>query len=170
MKPPGLRIAPLQADQLETLAELARTIWQRHYPGIISQAQIDYMLHQRYRPGIIQQQLAQPGNGWDVAYTQAGMIGFCHSLLDTGPDQVKLDKLYVHPDHQRHGIGAALLAQVEVRARAQGRGMIHLHTNKRNQVALAAYRKYGFDIVAEVVTAIGGGFVMDDYVLEKVLR
>lgn len=170
MKPAGLRIAPLQADQADTLAGLARTIWQRHYPGIISQAQIDYMLHQRYRPETIRQQLSQPGGWWDAAYFQTGMIGFCHAFPDTGPDRVKLDKLYVHPDHQRHGTGAALLAQVEVRTRTQSRSVIHLHANKRNQVALAAYRKYGFNIVGEVITAIGGGFVMDDYVLEKSLR
>lgn len=170
MNPPDLRIVPLQADQAQTLADLARLVWQRHYPSIISQAQIDYMLHQRYRPETIRQQISQPGGWWDAAYTQTGMIGFCHTFPDSGPHRVKLDKLYVHPDHQRHGIGAALLAQVEIRARAHSRSVIRLHANKHNQVALAAYRKYGFSIAGEVITAIGGGFVMDDYVLEKSLR
>ena len=41
-------IAALRDDQVEALGALARHIWQRHYPGIISPAQIDYMLHQRY--------------------------------------------------------------------------------------------------------------------------
>ncbi len=71
-------IAALQAGQAEALGALARHIWQRHYPGIISQAQIDYMLDQRYGAALIRQQLVQPGNWWKVAQNDAGMIGFAH--------------------------------------------------------------------------------------------
>lgn len=35
--------------------------------------------------------------------------------------------------------------------------------------AIAAYRKYGFTVREEVVQDIGGGFVMDDYIMEKPL-
>lgn len=167
MNSPGLRIVPLQADQAQTLADLARLIWQQHYPGIISQAQIDYMLHQRYGLELILQQLGETGHGWSVANTEGAMRGFCHCLLASGTRPVKIDKLYVHPDYQRQGIGAALLAQVEDQSRAHGAHTISLRTNQRNHVALAAYRKYGFDIVSEAITDIGGGFRMEDYVLEK---
>jgi ribosomal protein S18 acetylase RimI-like enzyme len=39
--------------------------------------------------------------------------------------------------------------------------------NKRNRNAIAAYEKYGFRIVDSVVKDIGGGFVMDDYIMSK---
>jgi hypothetical protein len=39
--------------------------------------------------------------------------------------------------------------------------------NKRNASAIAAYRKHGFDVRESVVKDIGGGFVMDDYIMEK---
>ena len=41
-----------------------------------------------------------------------------------------------------------------------------LAVNKRNAAAIAAYRKHGFEIVEAVVKDIGGGFVMDDYIME----
>lgn len=162
-------IAALQAGQTEALGALARHIWQTHYPDIISQAQIDYMLHQRYHAAVIRQQLGQPGSWWDVAQNDAALIGFVHYFLDTDAQRIKLDKLYVHPAWQRCGVGAALLGRAEFEARRQGCGTLTLRTNKHNLIALAAYQKYGFIVTAEVVTEIGEGFVMDDYVLEKTL-
>ncbi|BBP02664.1 hypothetical protein TPL01_00960 [Sulfuriferula plumbiphila] len=166
---PSWQITALQADQIEALGALARYIWQRHYPGIISPAQIDYMLHQRYRAALIRQQLGQFGSWWDMAQNEAGMIGFAHYFLDIDPQRIKLDKLYVHPAWQRRGVGAALLGRVESEARRQGCGTLTLRTNKHNHIALAAYQKYGFIVTAAVVTEIGAGWVMDDYVLEKAL-
>ena len=42
-----------------------------------------------------------------------------------------------------------------------------LSVNKHNTRAIAAYRRNGFVIAESVVTDIGGGFVMDDYVMAK---
>ena len=169
MTSPSWHIAALQGDQAEELGNLARYIWHKHYPDIISLAQIDYMLRQRYDATQIRQQLGQPGSWWKAARTDTDMIGFIHYFLDDDPHRIKLDKIYVHPDWQRLGVGAALLKQVESEARRQDRHILRLRTNKHNQTALAAYRKYGFIVVEAVVTEIGAGFVMDDYVLEKVL-
>ena len=44
-----------------------------------------------------------------------------------------------------------------------------LSVNKRNAKAIAAYHRNGFVIAESVVTDIGGGFVMDDYVMAKEL-
>ncbi len=163
----SVEISALRDDQIDALGALARHIWQQHYPAIISQAQIDYMLHQRYDAAAIRQQLRLPGSVWDVAQQGGQLIGFVHYYPDADPQRLKLDKLYVHPDWQRQGVGAALLARVVRAARQQRRRIIQLRTNKRNAKALAAYRQYGFVIVAAVITEIGDGFVMDDYVLEK---
>ena len=42
-----------------------------------------------------------------------------------------------------------------------------LAVNKHNFNAIAAYRKHGFIVREAVVKEIGGGFVMDDYIMEK---
>jgi ribosomal protein S18 acetylase RimI-like enzyme len=41
--------------------------------------------------------------------------------------------------------------------------------NKRNERAINSYRKYGFAVRETVVDDIGGGFVMDDFIMEKKL-
>ena len=54
-----------------------------------------------------------------------------------------LDRMYVHPDHQRRGIGSALLA----RARELSPAGLSLHTHQKNANARAFYEKHGFRAV-----------------------
>jgi ribosomal protein S18 acetylase RimI-like enzyme len=51
-----------------------------------------------------------------------------------------IDRLYVHPDYQRLGVGTALLAQAK-RLAPQG---LELHTHQQNQRARSFYEKFGF--------------------------
>ena len=44
-----------------------------------------------------------------------------------------------------------------------------ISVNKRNARAIAAYQRNGFVIADSVVTDIGSGFVMDDYIMAKEL-
>ena len=84
-----------------------------------------------------------------------------------GADELKLEKLYVHQDAQRRGVGSRLIARVEAEAIAQGLPTLILNVNKNNLQAIQAYQKSGFVIRESVVVDIGGGFVMDDYVMAK---
>jgi len=67
------------------------------------------------------------------------------------------------------GLGSRLLRHCEREVRAGGAHRLILSVNKRNARAIAAYRRNGFVIADSVVTDIGGGFVMDDYVMAKSL-
>jgi GNAT superfamily N-acetyltransferase len=140
-------------------------VWQATYPALISQAQIDAMLADRYAPERIREQLDDPHQTWWGARRGDALSGFAHALLDESG--CKLDKLYVHPDHQRRGIGAALRQAVEGWARRQQARRLWLQVNRGNAQAIRAYEKYGFRIVDSRVFDIGGGFVMDDHVMEK---
>ncbi|MNC98616.1 Acetyltransferase (GNAT) family protein [compost metagenome] len=60
-----------------------------------------------------------------------------------------------------------LIAHARAEARQQGCHRLVLAVNKNNATAIAAYLKHGFRIADAVVTEIGGGFVMDDYIMEK---
>jgi ribosomal protein S18 acetylase RimI-like enzyme len=162
-----VEFAHLRLEEAEALAGLARIIWQAHYLAIITQAQIDYMLEQRYKPGLIRQTLAR-GDRWEVARDHEALVGFAHGYPMSDGDY-KLDKLYVHPDYQRHGIGGLLLDRLIRHARKHGCERLVLRVNRNNTNAIAAYRKYGFTVATEIVEEIGNGFVMDDYIMTKEL-
>lgn len=157
-------VRPLKQDEVETLCGLAHEIWHAHYPAIISQAQIDYMLAQRYSPSSIRASLNS--SCWLAAWHGQVMAGFAQVFADEAPSTWKLDKLYVHPDHQRKGIGQTLLDQMNQQVCDAGATRLILRVNRHNKIALAAYAKYGFSIYGENVLDIGNGFVMDDYLLE----
>ena len=163
--PPTLQ--RLAADDIDAVSALAPTVWQATYSALISQAQIDVMLADRYAPDRLREQLDDPRHAWWVARHNQTLVGFAHALRDEAA--CKLDKLYVHPAHQRLGIGAALLHAVEEWARLQQVRRLWLQVNRGNAQAIRAYEKYGFRIVESRVFGIGHGFVMDDHVMERPL-
>jgi ribosomal protein S18 acetylase RimI-like enzyme len=169
MNAPPARILALEPDDAERIAQLAAEIWRHHYPGIISAAQIEYMLKQRYEPALIRRELRERGLWWDKLVSGEAIIGFASCFLTDETNDMKLDKLYVHRDWQRRGLGGRLIAQVCERARSSGCRRVILAVNRHNAGAIAAYLKYGFAIRGTRVADIGGGFVMDDYLMAREL-
>jgi len=163
----AIRIAPVAAADIERLIVLAGAIWRRHYADIISAAQIEYMLKQRYNPQVVREELQRGDFWWDQLLVDNVMIGFASYFVTGNAGEMKLDKLYVHHDHQRKGYGGMLLDRAVTIARAYGCETLVLAVNKRNRNAIAAYQKHGFRIADSVVKDIGEGFVMDDYVMIK---
>jgi ribosomal protein S18 acetylase RimI-like enzyme len=89
--------------------------------------------------------------------------------LTDGPGEMELEQLYLLPELHCQGLGRLMLHHVEGQARAHGRSTLVLQTNKRNTSAIAFYRKAGSTVREEAVFDIGYRFVMDDYVMEKIL-
>ena len=166
----SVRIEPLAEADVERMAALAAEIWHEHYPAIISLAQIEYMLKQRYAPELVRAELRRDDVWWDKLIVGEKFCGFSSYLLAAEEATLKLDKLYVRVGHQRKGYGGMLIARAAEVARRQGCKRLVLAVNKKNISAVAAYTKHGFRIADAVVKDIGGGFVMDDYVMEKTIE
>ncbi len=159
-------ILPACRDELPAIAALAGVIWRAVYPGVITREQIDYMLARMYAIEEMERQVGQ-GTVFLRLLVDEQLIGFAAHSPTSNPAERKLDKLYIHPDHQRHGHGSRLLNHVLEAARALGCTSLMLTVNKRNTKAVAAYKKNGFVIRESVIADIGGGFVMNDYMMVK---
>jgi len=160
-------IFPIAPDDVPAIASLARTTWLDAYTGIISLEQIDYMLAQRYDHERLRTETRDPQKWLRQARLDGVLAGFAACEIAKG--EFKLDKLYVHPDMQRKGIGVALVAHVAALAHERGFPAVILAVNKQNEQAIRAYARYGFRLRDKIVTDIGNGFVMDDYIMEKLL-
>ncbi|HMV05292.1 MAG TPA: GNAT family N-acetyltransferase [Accumulibacter sp.] len=163
-----ISVLPVTDADVEAIIDLARVVWYDTYPAIISRAQIEFMLAQRYTAARIRGELQQAGIWWDQAHVGTQLAGFACSLL-TANHELKLDKIYVDPQHQGAGVGARLIAQVAEHARAAACTTLILAVNKHNERAIAAYRRHGFVVREAVCVDIGGGFVMDDFIMAKSL-
>jgi len=160
---------PATTADIPVLRSLAQTIWRAGYPSIISGEQIEFMLDWMYSEEQIRAEMER-GITWEVIedaeHAAAGFLSF-----QVEPDaRVKLNKLYVLPELQGRGIGRRALSRVIEKARALGARAVWMQVNKANVRAIDAYKKAGFRIAQEAVFDIGHGFVMDDYLMEKLIE
>ena len=85
-------------------------------------------------------------------------------------NELFLSKLYIKKEYRGQGLGRQALEFVEHVAKQNKLIKITLTVNKNNLNSINAYLKTGFIKTEEVGTDIGGGFFMDDYVMEKNLE
>jgi len=166
---PVVTIVRASRDELPVVRRLAHTIWHRHYPGIITVAQIDYMLDRGYSEAALEGFLTMPGAGLLLAKVDGEPVGFAAYLPAQEPATMKLDKLYVLQEHHGRGLGRRLIAAVSAAARERGCAVVILNVNKQNTNSIRAYERCGFAIREAVVVDIGEGHVMDDYVMALAL-
>lgn len=112
--------------------------------------------------------LTEPGAGLALARRGELAVGFV-GWYPIGGDTMKLDKLYVLPEHHGEGIGRVLIEHVAARARAAGCAAVTLNVNRRNVRAIAAYERCGFMVRECGDFPIGDGFVMEDFVMAREL-
>jgi len=161
------RIRRIGAEELPTVRDLAHRIWFAYYPGIITEAQIRYMLAVWYEPGAMAREMVQRGV-WFALIEAAthGAVGYVSFEHYPGTDILYINKLYLLPEMHGRGLGAAALDWVKERAVEMACRRLQLRVNKANTTAIRAYQRAGFVFLEDVCSAIGGGFVMDDYRLE----
>ncbi len=164
------RVLPaITTEQLAEIAALAGVIWRAVYPAIISNEQIEYMLARMYSLPTLLQETQTQSIRFYCLFVEEQIAGFA-SVGPTAAREVwKLHKLYLRPELHGRGLGRLLLQHCEAEAQRLGARRLILSVNKRNTRAIVMYQKHGFATTDSVVTDIGGGFVMDDFVMAKTL-
>jgi ribosomal protein S18 acetylase RimI-like enzyme len=163
------RLDAITEADFELVASLGETIWRSHYAKMLSMAQIEYMLTGRYTPDKLRQYINVADCRLDVLRLANKPIGYCSYARTSLPDEMKLEQLYLLQEHRGKGLGGFMLRHIEAQARRHGLSVLVLQVNKRNVDSVAIYRKAGFTVREETVFDIGNGFVMDDYVMVKML-
>jgi len=150
------------------VARLAAEIWYEYYVPIIGREQVDYMVPRFQSEAAIRKQI-DAGLQYFLIRRSGAACGYF--AIEPQPDgrRMFLSKLYVLKASRQHGLARRALAFIEARCDAAGIDTLWLTVNKFNP-AVHAYERLGFVNVADVVADIGGGYVMDDFRLEKALR
>ncbi|MCI6926375.1 MAG: GNAT family N-acetyltransferase [Butyricicoccus porcorum] len=149
--------------EIETLAALADEIWHEFFPGIISDAQVDYMVEKFQSAPAMRQQIAE-GYRYYLVYTGAELIGY--TGVHPEEELLFLSKLYLKKQHRGHGYGRKMIEFVAGLARELGKSGVYLTVNRYNENTIAVYHATGFETVRTQVADIGNGYVMDDYVMQ----
>ena len=146
----------LSAEGVDTLAALARDIWNEYFPFLLLGKFLS-------RDAL----LNQMNEGYEFYFLvdEDGLAGF--TAIHPEKERLFLSKIYLKSDKRDKGYSNAMFDFVEKRAKELGLNKIYLTVNKNNEKPIAIYKHKGYNITDAVVTDIGNGFVMDDYIFEK---
>jgi RimJ/RimL family protein N-acetyltransferase len=150
--------------QAEVVEALAKEIWTEHYTSIIGRGQVDYMLGKFQTKKAIWEQI-KDGENYFLIETGGKFIGY----IAVRPEghELFVSKIYVSSSNRRRGFGKKAVQFIECVARGKGLTRISLTVNKNNTGSIKAYENLGFTNTGPAVRDIGGGFVMDDYRMER---
>jgi len=132
------QIVRAQEKHLPAISELAGVIWRACYPGIITHAQIDYMLARMYSLDVLRDEISSQGIRYDLLLVDGKPAGFASYGPTAEMGVMKLHKLYLLPEMQGRGLGSCLLQHVEREVRKFGARRLILSVNKRNARAITA--------------------------------
>lgn len=154
-------------EQLAVIAGLAHEIWYEYYVPLIGRAQVDYMVANFQSSEAMARQLRE-GYEYFLTARDGQDIGYCAVQPEPAAKSLFLSKLYLLRDARGGGTGRVCMEFIEQLARRRGLNLLWLTVNKGNP-AVKAYERLGFRIAADLRLDIGGGFVMDDFRMEKPL-
>lgn len=158
-----ISITKAKEEDLTAIANLADIIWREHYTPIIGPEQVEYMLDKFQSASAMSQQISE-GVSYYTLWLDDLLVGYL-SFYTKG-EVLFLSKIYVLSQLRGQGIGQQAVEFIKGQAKVLGLERIQLTVNKNNTGSITAYERMGFKKTEEVVMDIGGGFVMDDYVME----
>ena len=154
--------------QIKALAKLADGIWHEYFVALLSADQIDYMVDRFQSETALHKAIKQEAYQYWIAYL--GKEAICYLGVCPKADTLFLSKLYLKKAYRGKGYANMMLKQAEQAAKKYDLPSITLTCNKYNTHSLDVYRHKGFVICDAVVSDIGNGYVMDDYILTKSLK
>ena len=154
-------IAATENDLL-TIQRLAKEIWNEHYITIISQEQIDCMPANRYSEAVLAEQMKN-GQQFFLYINEnndaAGFLG-----IEQYPDKsFYLHKFYLNSTTRGKGVGAAFFDYIIKKLNVE---KLKLQVNRQNYKSINFYFKVGFVIERVENFDIGGGYWMEDFVMQ----
>lgn len=156
--------------KFQIIRTIAQETWPIAYGEILSTSQLEYMFDMMYSTSSLLEQASKKNLQFILARKGNDYLGFASYEIDIDKtNKTKIHKIYILPETQGKGIGKKLVDYIAVEAMYQKNTAVILNVNKYNK-ALHFYLKLGFSNVKEEVIDIGNGYVMDDYVMEKMLE
>jgi ribosomal protein S18 acetylase RimI-like enzyme len=152
------------------IATLADEIWHEHFTPIIGAAQVDYMLAKYQTAERIYSAIRKEDYTYFTAkdIDQDRLLGYCG--VAPRENYMLLSKLYIHREFRGKGVARCFMEEATAMCQKEyGFDKIRLTVNKHNESAIDVYKKIGFTVIDSVKADIGGGFFMDDYVMEHIL-
>lgn len=151
-------------DILE-VSRLAHEIWREHYGTLLSPGQIEYMLENMQSPDPIRSQI-HSGYEYQLIRRAGRSIGYAAYRMDEPSGKMFVSKIYLLREERGRGYFRDITALLDKAAARAHQEAMWLTVNRGNP-SVGPYKALGFEIVREQDVNIGGGYEMNDYVMER---
>jgi diamine N-acetyltransferase len=151
-------------EQLRTIEVLARRIVPDFYATYFDVAAAEWMVDNGHTVSVLEAQ-ARKGYRHYLMNLESKPVGYF--ALSTEGVKLKLSHFYVLEEYRGKGFGQFAMDFIIREAAAAGAHHVELLVLRRNKATVAFYRKNGFFPVAEVLTRLGNGAVLEDYLMRK---
>ncbi len=152
-------------QDIPLIQDLANQSWRKHYPGIISNEQIEYMLEQMYSETELKKHFDNPNYHYYLLGDEEKTLGIMGFENHYQEKNTKLHRIYLLVEAKGKGLGKFALQFLKEQVKNSGDNRIILAVNKKNS-SYHFYISQGFTVYEEGVFEIGNGYVMDDYLME----
>lgn len=162
-------ISVIEDEQIKQLAGIADIVWHEWFPSILSTEQIDYMVDKFQSYKAIK---AQIKDGYEYFFVNVDgvNVGYTGVHIEQDMSKMFISKVYLLKDFRGRGYASEVFAFLEDKCTRNNLKSMYLTVNKNNSQAIAVYEKKDFKTVRSQVADIGNGYVMDDYVMEKIIN
>ena len=155
------------ADDIERLSITGAKAFRATYGHTAPASHVDTHVERNFGVPAIAAAMQEPGVEYHIALAGASCAGFL-KLRDSmapqasgGASAIEVQQLYVSQDHQRLGIGRALLDRAVRTARERGVDGIWLSVWSKADWATGFYRRFGFAECGTEPFCMGGTEHMD---------
>jgi ribosomal protein S18 acetylase RimI-like enzyme len=154
--------------QIKVLANTANVVWHEAYKGIVAMSQIDYMIEKFQSFNPLFEAINKNNYLYFLIKSDNNVAGYIGLHEENG--KMFLSKLYILKEYRGKGVSSKTFEFIENLAKEKNLKSVWLTVNKNNNHAIEVYKHKGFVVIRKQVADIGNGFVMDDYVFEKVIK
>ena len=166
-----MKLIKATEKKIPLIQDLAKRSWENAYADILSQEQMHFMLNTMYSEAEISEHLKNPNYHYYLVFDEAlnlfdGFLGYENHYEN---QTTKLHRIYLVPESKGKGLGKKTLEFLNKKVKESGDSRIILNVNKYNS-AQKFYQSQGYKIYDEGVFDIGNGYVMDDFLMEILLK
>ena len=163
-----LEFIPTTSDaDIALLAKIADEIWHEYWPGTLSYAQVDYMVEKFQSIPAITKAIREEGYDYWILKADGHIVGYTGGCVELDSKRYFISKVYLYDTERGKGYASQVIKHYETLCHQRGLVAMYLTVNKYNELGIRAYKAKGFNTIDSVVSSIGQGFVMDDFIMEK---
>lgn len=155
-------------EQIKVLADTANIVWHEAFTNIITLSQIEYMIEKFQSFNALCEAINK--NNYKYYLIKSDNIVMGYTGLHEENGKLFLSKLYILKEYRGKQVASKAFDFIEKFAKERNLKAVWLTVNRNNSHAIEVYKHKGFIITRTQVADIGNGFVMDDYIFEKVIK